>query len=154
MKTFVIVTLIVAGLLMVGVAVAKKQGFCDAEGRADWMVDRISQRLELDADQQSKLEQLRDRLMVLREQFHEARSESRDTVSELLAAPTLDQDRVQALFDQRHSAMADNSGDIIAAIAEFSDSLNDEQRDTVREWMERRMEHRGHYGFGHRHWRM
>lgn len=152
MKTFVIVSLILVGLLAIGgVAYAKKKGFCDGpEGRANWMVERVSEQLELDDTQRDRLEQLRDRLLSMREQFADARTQGRAAVAELLAAPTLDQDRAQALIEQKTSFVSANSAELIAAFADFSDSLNEEQRATLLEWLERK----GQHGFGHRHWRM
>jgi Spy/CpxP family protein refolding chaperone len=152
MKTFIIAILILAGLLAIGgFAYAKKQGVCDGpEGRANWMVERISKKLDLDESQRDRLEQLRDRLLSMRERFAEARAQGREAVAELLSSPTLDQDRAQALVEQKTSFVSANSAELIAAFADFSDSLNDEQRGTLLEWLD----HRGGHGFGHRHWRM
>lgn len=155
MKTFIIVSLVLVGLLAIGgIAFAKKSGLCSPEGRADWMVGRISEKLDLNGSQRDRLEQLRDRLLSMRERFTEARAQGREAVSELLAAPTLDQGRALELIEQKTSFVSANSTELISAFAGFSDSLNDEQRETLLEWLEQRMDHGQRHGFGPGHWRI
>lgn len=149
MKTFIIVAVIVVALLAVGgFAYAKYRGGCGGpEGRADWIISRISQRLDLNEDQKAKLEALGETLLGVRQDFIKTRSEGRGVMAELLSGPALDRERAQAQFQEHQETLTGHSGEVIEAMAEFSDSLNPEQRSVVVEWLNR--PRHGRFGFAH-----
>lgn len=150
MKTFLIISVLVIAVLAAGgIAFAKNKGVCGGpEGRANWMMERISKRLELDELQRGKLEDLRDALLSMREKFVDARKQGREAAADLLSVPVLDRGRAQALFDERHTAISAYSQELINAFADFSDSLNAEQRSALVEWLNKPR----HHGSGPRHW--
>jgi len=149
MKTFIIVTVIVVVLLAFGgFAYAKFRGGCSGpEGRSEWITSRISQRLDLNEGQKVKLEALRQSFLGLRQDFVKSRSEGRGVMAELLSEPELDRERAQVQFLEHQEALTGQSGEVIDAVAEFSDSLNPEQRETLVEWLNR--PRHGRFGFAH-----
>ena len=149
MKTIVIVIVIAVAVLAVGgFAYAKFRGGCSGpEGRADWIISRVSQRLDLNEGQKAKLEALGQTFLGVRQDFIKTRSEGRVVMAELLSEPELDRERARAQFQEHQEALTGHSGEVIDAIAEFSDSLNPEQRKTVVEWLNR--PRHGRFGFAH-----
>lgn len=139
MKTFVIVTLIVVVLFAAGgFAFAKYRGVCSGpEGRSQWFAERVTQRLQLNAAQSESLEALRQLFLSKRGDALQARSEGRALLRELLSAPELDRERAQSRFLQFQEELAIHSRELIDAVADFTDRLNPQQRQTLVEWMER-----------------
>jgi len=149
MKTIVIVIVIAVVLLTAGgFAYAKFRGGCSGpEGRSEWITSRISQRLDLNEGQKAKLETLRQTFLGVRQDFIKTRSEGRGVMAKLLLEPKLDRERAQGQFHEHQEALTGHSGEVIEAVAEFSDSLNPEQRETVVEWLNR--PRNGRFGFSH-----
>ncbi len=115
-----------------------------SEGRsmpADFMVYRISSKLDLNDDQKSHLEGLKTTVMDLIKTRKE--QSNRDKAKELLSAPVLDQDKALALLEERQTKMLTTAPSIIAAIAKFTDSLTEEQRTTLLELMDKFGKHQG-----------
>ena len=147
MKTFIIVIAVVL-LAVGGFAYAKFRGGCSGpEGRSEWITSRISQRLGLNEGQKAKLEALRQTYLGVRQDFIKNRTEGRGVMAELLSEPSLDRERAQAQFHEHQQTLTGHSREVIDAIAEFSDSLNPEQRETVVEWLNR--PRHGRFGFAH-----
>lgn len=114
--------------------------------QAEWrerMVDRASRKLDLDATQKAKLNTLATTLVAQRKAMH-AGGEPHAELKAVLAGPQLDRSRAQALVDAKTTALREASPAVIAAVADFYDSLKPEQQQKVRGYLERG---------GHRGWR-
>jgi len=114
--------------------------------RAEWrerMVDRASRKLDLDAAQKAKLNTLATTLAAQSKAMH-AGVEPHAELKAVLAGPQLDRSRAQALVDAKTTALREASPAVIAAVADFYDSLRPEQQQKVRGYLERG---------GHRGWR-
>lgn len=146
MKIFLIGLIGVVLMLAVGgVVYAKKSGYCEGpDGRISGMVERVSKRLDLNDGQRMKLVELKDKLASIRSEFQSSRQEGRRAMTELMSAAQLDQAKAQGLFEQFRDQASENSQTVIEAVAEFTDSLSQEQRTQVVEWMN----HRHDYRFG------
>jgi len=145
-KTLIIVLVVVALLVLVGggLAWAKHQGFC-RHGGMEWIQGRISSRLNLDATQQQKLGDLGTTLIGLRDQWRDTREQRQNELTALLEAPSLDRERAASLLESWHREWAERGPELVAAFADFSDSLSAEQREQLREFIEKR---RGRHGHG------
>jgi Spy/CpxP family protein refolding chaperone len=102
------------------------------------MVDRVSGKLDLNDDQKK-------RLTVLGEKLHEQRiammgtsKDPRADVKALVAGDKFDKTRAQALVTEKTAAINGKSPEVIAALADFFDSLNPAQQQKVRDFMDRR----------------
>ncbi len=148
-KTLIIVLIVVALIALAGggLAWAKHRGYC-RNGGAEWIQNRISSRLELNETQRERLSTLGGTLIGLRDQWLETRSQGQGELLELLETPSLDRERAASLLDTRHRAWQEQSQELVAAFADFSDSLSTEQRERLRGLIEKR---RGWHGPGWSH---
>jgi len=104
----------------------------------DKMVDRVSGKLDLDAAQKQKLGALADRLREQSAALRGNTADPRAAVQALVAGDKFDRARAQALVSEKTAAVNGKSPEVIAAAADFYDSLKPEQQAKVRGFMERR----------------
>ena len=102
------------------------------------MVDRVSSKLDLDAAQKQKLTVLGDKLHEQRLAMMGASKDPRADVKALVAGDKFDKTRAQALVTEKTAAVTGKSPEVIAALADFYDSLNPAQQQKVREFMDKR----------------
>ncbi len=146
MKTFTIIALIAAALLLFGgIAAAKYRGVCSGpDGRAAWIAERIGSRLSLGETQQQQLDELLETLAGLRRDLQLSREQGRDGILRLIAEPQLDREQALTMLEQRLDLLSRRAPELIEAVADFTDSLDPTQREQLQEWIARR----GHGPFG------
>jgi len=105
-------------------------------------VDRISNKLDLDAAQRAKLAVLADELIAQRAALR-AGADPKTEMQALVAGPQFDRARGQALLDQKLGSVKDNGPKVIAAMADFYDSLKPEQQAKARDFMAHARQHWG-----------
>jgi Spy/CpxP family protein refolding chaperone len=151
MKTFIIILIVAVTLLgITGVVFAKKNGgFChNPNGKMDWIVDRMSKRLELDETQRVNLETLRDQLLTIRDSFRKDREQHQAAIGEMLAAPQLDRALAESMLTEKQQRFSEHGQSLINAFADFSDSLHPEQREKLAQTLQD-FPFRHGSGFGH-----
>ncbi len=109
------------------------------------MLERAGKDLKLDDAQKQKLATLADKLRDSRAAVMGA-TDPRADIQALVAGPKFDRANAQALVEAKTAAVRTRSPELITAAADFFDSLNPEQQQQVREFMNKR---RGH-GHGRR----
>ncbi len=110
------------------------------EQAAEWrgkMVDRVSAKLELSAEQKAKLSVLSDKLHAQRQAVRGG-TDPRADVQALVAGATFDRAKAQALVQQKTDAVHAGSPEVITALGDFYDSLNPAQQQQVRDFMQKR----------------
>ena len=107
------------------------------------MVERVGDKLELDAAQKQKLSVLAEKLQAQRESLR-AGNDPRAQFRQLFAGDKLDQAGAARLVEEKTNAVKSGSPEVIAAAAAFFDNLRPDQQQKVREFMDRRG--RGHWG--------
>jgi protein CpxP len=105
------------------------------------MIERVGSRLDLDEAQKAKLGLLADRVREQRNALVGTTGDPRAEVQALVAGATFDRDRAKALIDSKTGVISAKSPDVIAAAADFYDSLKPEQQAKVRELMAKRAHH-------------
>ena len=100
------------------------------------VVDRIGERMDLDADQKAKLSLLADRLVEQRAALM-AGSDPREAVRALVAGPSFDREGAEALLIAKTDTLRQGAPGVIAAFGDLYDSLRPEQQQQLREMMER-----------------
>jgi Spy/CpxP family protein refolding chaperone len=105
------------------------------------IVDRIASRMDLDATQKAKLGTLADAVQVQRAALLGS-GDLRAELKSLVAGPVFDRNKATALIEAKQTAVTLKSPAVVAALADFYDSLKPEQQARVREFMARH-EHRG-----------
>lgn len=103
----------------------------------DKMIDRVSAKLDLTADQRQRLSVLADTLQAQRTAFKGQTTDPRAEVRALVAGEKFDRVRAQTLVTEKTAAIAGKSPEVIAAAGDFYDSLKPEQQAKVRDFMQR-----------------
>lgn len=96
------------------------------------VVERISDKLALDATQKQKLELLADQIVASRTAFRGKDADPRAELQAMVAGARFDRSRAQALFEQKTQVVQGNGPKLISAFADFYDSLNPQQQQEVR----------------------
>ncbi|MGA7980990.1 MAG: periplasmic heavy metal sensor [Chromatiaceae bacterium] len=138
-----LITLAVVGIIAaVGIAWARHSGYCAGGDFLNHITARVSRKLDLNAEQNEKLQGLAAMLRQLRGDWRERRPQVSPEIDSLLATKTLDRDLVMELLEKRRQAMAEHKRELVDAFADFSDSLRPEQRTRLAELITRRLQHR------------
>jgi Spy/CpxP family protein refolding chaperone len=112
--------------------------------KRDKMVDRAASKLDLNAEQKALLATVGDKLYEQRKALMGQTTDPRAEVKSLVAGPKFDAAKAQALINDKTAALQSKSPEVVAALADFYDSLNPAQQQKVRDFME------GHRGWFHR----
>ena len=106
------------------------------------LVEKAGSKLDLDEAQKGKLGVLADKLREQRNAFVGDTRDPRAELSGLMAGATFDRAKAQALVQAKTGAVQSKSPEVIAAMADFYDSLKPEQQAKVREFLARGGRHR------------
>lgn len=109
------------------------------------VVDRISGKLDLNAEQKAKLGVLADKLREQRNALVGSSADPRSEMQAIIAGPAFDRARASALLEGKLSAVHTKAPDVMNAAADFYDSLRPDQQAKVREFLASRG-HRGPRG--------
>jgi len=102
------------------------------------MVDRVSSKLDLNEDQKKRLTALADKLHEQRAAMMGQSKDPRAELQALVAGDKFDKARAQTLVSEKTAAIQARSPEVIAALADFYDSLNPAQQQKVRDFMQQR----------------
>lgn len=102
------------------------------------MVDRVASKLDLNAEQKQRLGVLADKLQEQRSALVGKTSDPRAEIQALVAGDKFDRTRAQTLVTEKTAALNSKSPEVIAAMADFFDSLTPAQQVKVREAMQGR----------------
>jgi Spy/CpxP family protein refolding chaperone len=106
--------------------------------KRDKIVDKAASKLDLTADQKKRLATLGDKLYEQRTALIGQTKDPRAEMKALVAGATFDKARAQTLITEKTAALQTKSPEVIAALADFYDSLNPAQQQKVRDYMEGR----------------
>ena len=101
------------------------------------MVERMSSKLDLNAEQKQRLTVLADKLHAQRLALMGDKADPRAEVRSLVAGDHFDRVRAQALVAEKTAALTTQSPEVISALGDFYDSLNATQQQQVRDFMNR-----------------
>ncbi|MES9838435.1 MAG: periplasmic heavy metal sensor [Candidatus Thiodiazotropha sp.] len=142
-KALIITLIVVVALLISGVAIARYKGYCAGpDGRISWMTDRLGSQLDLNDSQKHQLTQLTEQILLSVNELRRDRSSYVDQAIDLLENPQFDRERAHTLLMQKQAQLASLSTEIIDAFAEFSDNLDQIQRDKLQSMIRHHREHR------------
>ncbi|BDT71145.1 hypothetical protein os4_06630 [Comamonadaceae bacterium OS-4] len=106
--------------------------------KRDKMVDKVASKLDLNADQKKLLAVVGDKMFEQRAALIGQTKDPRAEVKALVAGDKFDAARAQALINDKTAAIQTKSPEVIAAMANFYNSLNSAQQQKVREYMDGR----------------
>jgi Spy/CpxP family protein refolding chaperone len=102
------------------------------------MVEKISGKLELSAEQKVKLEVLADQMVASRKAMRGESGDIRGDLQALIAGDKFDRSKAQQMLDQKTQVLQSSGPKVLAAFGDFYDSLTPEQQKQVRERLARR----------------
>ena len=106
--------------------------------KRDKMVSKAASKLDLNDDQKKRLATLGDKLYEQRTALIGQTKDPHAEMKALVAGATIDKARAQTLVTEKTTALQTKSPEVIAALADFYDSLNPAQQQKVRDYMEGR----------------
>ena len=104
--------------------------------KRDKMVDRAASKLDLTDDQKARLRTLGDKLYEQRSALIGPSKDPRAEVKTLIAGDKFDAAKAQALITDKTTALQTKSPEVIAALADFFNSLNPAQQQKVRDYLD------------------
>jgi len=116
-----------------------KFGGMNAE-KAEFIVNRISQKLELNEVQIQNLNTLKDTMLSLKAERKERNPE---LIKAMLADPILDEATVLHMIQERSNRINQKAPQVVTALANFTNSLNEEQRAQVIKGVDKFSKRRG-----------
>lgn len=137
-------------VLIIGSFTACSHKYRDPEYRATKMVEWVADDLELNDAQKNKFTKFSEKMLLSRKNMREQFSSNKTEINEILSQATLDQKRILGMVRKHTQTMNEQAPEIVAAMAEFYNSLNPEQRIKLREHMDKmHQRHGGRHHFGH-----
>lgn len=112
-----------------------------SEKKAEFIINRISSKLDLNDIQKQNLVALKDTIKEQRELNQQ--NDPREELTKLLSTPVLDETKVLSLMENRMTQMHLAAPTVISAIANFTNSLSDEQRAEIKNFADKFAKHRG-----------
>ena len=100
------------------------------------VIDKAASRLDLDEAQKAKLGVVADKLREQRNALV-AGGDPREQLRGIVAGPQFDRTKAQALIEGKTGSIQTKSPEVVAALADFYDSLRPEQQAKVRDMMAR-----------------
>jgi len=129
--------------LIIGVSIATLlAGASVFAGRANHnhserIIERVSDRLDLNEGQRSDLEQLHSELREMHTLLHGDREELTQELQQMLNLASFDQSAALAMIEQRTQAVQNNAPDLVNAAAVFMDGLSVEQKADISAFIEK-----------------
>ena len=123
-----------------------RMGQMTPETVAEWrgkLLDRAGKELELDATQKQRLGVLFDKVDEQRLALVGSTADPKAAMQQLVAGERFDRSKALALMQEKTGAVQLKSPEVINAAADFYDGLNPAQQAKVREFMNKRRNHRG-----------
>ncbi len=116
MKTSTKRALLLVGGLVVTTSLVAGGGHCyhhDPEHRAEWMVKKIGEKLELSDVQKEKLMILKDELIETRKEIRKGRESVREDILALLQQPTMDREKALIMVNERTDTIREHAPQIV-----------------------------------------
>jgi Spy/CpxP family protein refolding chaperone len=124
-------------------------GHHSAEKHVEKLKEEITDRLELDEDQQQKLDDITQRILVSAKEFQTVRTSTRETFLSEFSKKEISRENLDQVIAQNRVRMDELIGVLADGIIEFHRMLTPEQRSKLVAEMEKHKE-KGHWY--HRRW--
>jgi hypothetical protein len=112
----------------------------------------ISRKLELNSEQEIKLESLTSRFGEIMQQVKQQRKDRSQFIEQIESEGPMDQAALLQIITEKTEMVNQNAPEVVALITQFIDSLDIEQKTELKEMIQERGSYRGFSGrFGHHH---
>ena len=124
---------IVATLVLVGMAAFLFTACYNRspEARVGWIKDEITDRLELNADQQAMLDRIAEDVLQRGKQMHQGREEARATLMAELKKERMDRATIEELVARKRQQMDEMADYLIENALAFHETLTPQQREKL-----------------------
>lgn len=140
--TIVVASTVLALGIAGGASAVGKHRFGNPEKRAAFMVEYVSDELNLDATQEQALSALKDQVLAARGNLREQMKSTHEQARELMSADQFDRAQALALVSGKTAAINAAAPEIVTALGDFLDTLDAEQKAAVAEFITERRGHR------------
>jgi periplasmic protein CpxP/Spy len=128
--------LVVSGIISGGCI--RKRIICSTpEQRAEFLVDRISSKLDLTKEQVVKLNKIKDEILARIKTYQSDREIIHKELMEMAKSDKLDRNKLENFINKREARMKDLKPLLIDKIVEFHDMLTPEQKNRIAEKMDK-----------------
>ena len=139
--------ILMIGMLISGVALFSGCRRHSHGHKAEFMVDYISETLDLNESQQAQLDQIKDEIMTKAQQMHADKESMHAELVAQLRSEEIDQMRVKAVVAEHRTQMDEIIDLVVVRLAEFHKTLTPEQKEkliakieTFKKWHHRDLE--------------
>lgn len=139
--------ILLIGMLISGVALFSGCRRHSHGHKAEFMVDYISEALDLNENQQAQLDQIKDELMAKAKGMHADKESLHEELVTQLRNEEIDQVRVKAVIAEHREKMDEIIDLVVVHLAEFHKTLTAEQKEkliakieTFKKWHHRDLE--------------
>lgn len=137
MKKFRLFSIVAASLLVMGMATGCKSGGKGPEGRMNWITEKVTDKLDLDKDQENKLRDLIKTVQEHRKSHREQHKAQRDELKAMILSDKLDKEAARKLMEGRQAAMREGFDPVFEKLQIFHSSLKPEQKKEAVDLMEK-----------------
>jgi periplasmic protein CpxP/Spy len=123
--------ILLAGILISGLGLITGCRRSAHDHKAEFMVDYISETLDLDDSQKAELNQIKNELVAKARQMQAGRDSMFEELVAQLRSEEVDQARVKALIAERRAQMDEFIDLVVVRLAEFHKTLTQEQKDKL-----------------------
>ena len=139
--------ILLIGMLISGVALFSGCRRHSHGHKAEFMMDYISEALDLNESQQAQLDQIKDELMAKAKGMHADKESLHEELVTQLRSEEIDQVRVKAVIAEHREKMDEIIDLVVVRLAEFHKTLTAEQKEkliakieTFKKWHHRDLE--------------
>jgi Spy/CpxP family protein refolding chaperone len=140
-------TILLIGMLISGVGLFSGCRRHSHSHKAEFMVDYISETLDLNENQQEQLDQIKDELLTKAKDMHADKASMHEELVVQLRSEEIDQVRVKNLIAEHRAKMDEIVDLVVTRLSEFHQTLTPEQKEklvakieTFKKWHHRGMD--------------
>lgn len=115
------------------------------EKRAEWMADKVADKLDLNDAQKAKFKDVQDAMLSARKEMRAGRKDLHKELITMVKGPELDQARITTVVNERKAIFEKHLPVVVGKLAEFHKSLSDEQKAEAAEFLEKMHERFGEW---------
>lgn len=122
-------------------AAACHRGGGDPDARAQWVSERVADKLDLDEAQKAKLAVVRTRIVDALKELRTARDATRALVREETAKERMDAQRLTSSLQANVEVVSRRLPGVVDAVVDFHATLDAEQQGEVKDLVDRKLSH-------------
>ncbi len=146
MKRFIVmgIVLLVTGTAYYGCRSHKEEDSAkQMEKRADWMVEKITDELDLSVDQQRTLNTIKSEVIAKQGELKSLREGVMNDLFAIVDKESVSEDELNATFTEHEAKFKELRQFAVAKYAQFHNSLTKEQKSKLKEKLEKFKKYRG-----------